>query len=85
MSYQTRAYDYDNGDGFGPDPVVVMVVKGAHDVSRLIHLFKRGLIEQGMVADQLVNQVNRHNGGRAALKLLAAHGGPDLLEKVEDK
>jgi hypothetical protein len=85
MSYETRAYDVDTGDGFGPDPVVVMVVTGTHDVSRLIYLFKRGLVEQGMVADKLVKQVNRHNGGRAALRLLAAHGGPDLLEKVEAK
>lgn len=83
MSYETRAYDMKQDDGFGPDPCVVLVVTGTHDVSRLVHLFSRGLIEQNQVADQLKRQVNRHNGGRSALKLLAEHGGPDFLDREE--
>jgi hypothetical protein len=83
MSYETRAYDLKQDDGFGPDPCVVLVVTGTHDVSRLMNLFSQGVIEQIQVAEQLKRQVNRRNGGRAALKLLADHGGPDLLEPVE--
>lgn len=76
MAYESRAYDNEHGD-----PVVVMVVTGTHDVSRLIHLFKTGLTrcEQIAVGDKMLQQVRRHNGGRAALQLLAAHGGPDFL------
>lgn len=76
--YEHRAYDKP-GDAFGPDPVVVMVVTGTHDTSRLVHLMARGTIEQLQVADKLVRQLRRHNGGRAALELLRAHGGPDLV------
>ena len=32
-----------------------------------------------MLAGRLLDQVKRHNGGREALRLLAAHGGPELL------
>jgi hypothetical protein len=82
--YESRAYDKDNDEGFGPDPVVVLVVTGTHDVSRLLSLLNGGslLCEQLSLGKQLARQVARHNGGQAALKLLAAHGGPDLLEKV---
>jgi hypothetical protein len=76
--YETRAYDKP-GD-FGPEPVVVMVVTGTHDVSRLVHLMSRGLIEQLQVSEKLLKQVRRHNGGRAALELLRAHGGPDFTD-----
>jgi hypothetical protein len=79
MSYETRAYDKP-GDS-GTDPVVVMVVTGTHDVSRLLYTLSRGTIEQIKLAEHVTQQVARHNGGRAALKLLRDHGGPDLLEK----
>lgn len=82
MSYESRAYDKRNTDGFPPDPVVVLVVEGTHDVSRLIGLLAGGqpLIEQMKLARHILAQVRRHNAGRAALRLLAEHGGPDLLE-----
>ncbi|MFD8496280.1 hypothetical protein [Amycolatopsis sp. NPDC059657] len=83
MTYQTRSYDIEHNDGFGPDPVVVLVVTGTHDVSRLIHLFARtGNCEQVGVSQQIQAQVRRHNGGKAAMRLLAEHGGPDLLKHV---
>lgn len=74
MSYETRAYDNEHSD-----PVVVLVATGTHDVSRLVQLLNSGNCEQVDLADQVLRQVRRHNGGRAALQLLAAHGGPDLL------
>jgi hypothetical protein len=74
MSYETRAYDNEHGD-----PVVVIVVTGTHDVSRIVHLLSRGLVEQVSLSERLLRQVKRHNGGRAALELLAAHGGPNFL------
>lgn len=77
MSYETRAYDNKHGD-----PVVVLVATGTHDVSRLVALLQSGNCEQVDLGDQVLRQVRRHNGGRAALQLLAAHGGPDLLFKV---
>jgi DNA-binding NarL/FixJ family response regulator len=78
MSYESRAYDEPARDGFGPDPVVVLVVKGTHDVSRLVNLFAHGTIEQIEVGKRINAQVRRDAGGRAALELLAAHGGPDF-------
>jgi hypothetical protein len=82
--YESRAYDVTNDDGFGPDPVVVLVVTGTHDVSRLLNLLNGGtpLCEQIRLGQRLARQVARHNAGRAALKLLSQHGGPDLLEKL---
>lgn len=80
MSYESRAYDEPARDGFGPEPVVVLVVKGSHDVSRLVHLFAGGVntVEQIEVGKRIARQVSRDEGGRAALKLLAEHGGPDF-------
>jgi hypothetical protein len=78
MSYETRAYDNEYGN-----PVVVLVTTGTHDVSRLVNLLagsRMALCEHMTVSQTLLRQVKRHNGGRAALKLLAAHGGPDLTE-----
>jgi hypothetical protein len=82
MSYETAAYDKPTEEGFGPDPVVVLVATGTHDVSRLINLLHRGqpVVEQSVLAKRVREQVARHNGGRAALQLLHQHGGPDLLE-----
>lgn len=75
MSYDTRAYDNEHGD-----PVVVLVATGTHDVSRLVQALNRGTCEQVELGAKVVRQVRRHNGGQAALRLLARHGGPDLLE-----
>jgi hypothetical protein len=73
--YETRAYDNEHGD-----PVVVLVVTGTHDVSRIVHLLGRGLCEHVSLSHTVLRQVRRHSGGRAALRLLAAHGGPDFTE-----
>lgn len=77
---ETRAYDKPNSDGFPPDPVVVLVATGTHDVSRLVNVLNGAspTIEQLMVGERVVRQVRRHNQGRAALELLAEHGGPDF-------
>lgn len=79
MTYETRAYDNEWGD-----PVVVIVVEGTHDVSRIVHLLSRGLCEHVSLSQKLLKQVRRHNGGRAALALLTAHGGPDFLNDGQD-
>ncbi|MCW2903966.1 MAG: hypothetical protein JWO67_6231, partial [Streptosporangiaceae bacterium] len=78
MSYQSRAYDNDHGD-----PVVVLVATGTHDVSRLVQLLNRGNSEQFGLGGTVVRQVRRHNAGRAALRLLRDHGGPDFTEETE--
>jgi len=82
MSYETRAYDNEHGD-----PVVVLVATGTHDVSRLVNLLagsRMALCEHMGLSEQILRQVKRHNGGRAALKLLAAHGGPDFTEPSDE-
>jgi hypothetical protein len=83
MSYETRAYDT---PGYG-EPVVVMVVTGTHDVSRFVNLLHTGTCEQHGVGAKLLRQVRRHNGGRAALRLLRYHGGPDFTsdERTEEE
>lgn len=83
MSYESRAYDKVNDDGFGPDPVVVLVVTGTHDVSRLVGLLASGqpLVEQIALGRKVREQVRRHSGGRAALELLRLHGGPDFTQE----
>jgi hypothetical protein len=80
VSYESRAYGRTNQDGFPPDPVVVLVVTGTHDVSRLVSLLNGGqpVIEQVELGRRIVRQVKRHSAGRAALKLLHQHGGPDF-------
>lgn len=78
MSYETRAFDNEYGN-----PVVVLIATGTHDVSRLVNLLagnRMALCEHITVSQTLLRQVKRHNGGQAALKLLAAHGGPDLTK-----
>ncbi|MEU4231052.1 hypothetical protein AB0F17_42745 [Nonomuraea sp. NPDC026600] len=79
--YETRAYDNEAGD-----PVVVIVATGTHDVARLVNLLQGGSppSEQRDLADQITRQVRRRGGGRDALRLLAEHGGPDLLTAVGD-
>lgn len=83
MSYESRAYDKHTGDGFPPDPVVVLVVTGTHDVSRLVNLLNGGqpLVEQIQLGQRIIRQVKRRNAGRAALKLLRDHGGPDFTDE----
>jgi hypothetical protein len=74
MSFESRAFDDETGR-----PVVVLVATGSHSVSRLVAALRTGSTEQMMLAGRLVDQVKRHSGGREALRLLAAHGDPDLL------
>lgn len=83
MSYETRAYDERHPDGSNT-PVVVMVVKGTPDVSRLVNLFAGGqaTVEQLEVGKKIRQQVASHSRGRAALELLAAHGGPDFTQDL---
>jgi hypothetical protein len=78
VAYETRTYDNEHGD-----PVVVLVTTGTHDVSRLVQLFSGhlALCEQLGVAERILRQVKRHNGGRAALALLKAHGGADFTDE----
>ena len=87
MSYETRAYDKPNNNGFPPDPVVVLVATGTHDVSRLVHLLRGAppVIEQISLGDQVLTQVRQHAGGRAALALLKAHGGADFTQPDEQQ
>lgn len=82
MSYESRAYDK-LSDVFGPEPVVVLVVTGIHDVSRLVNLFAGGqpVVEQLQLGKRIREQVKRNNGGQAALKLLRDHGGPDFTDE----
>jgi len=81
MSYETRAYDNKHGD-----PVVVLVATGTHDVSRLVNLLAGAspTCEQISLGRTVLRQVRRHNAGRAALRLLRDHGGPDFTEPGED-
>lgn len=75
MSVEMRAYDNEHGD-----PVVVLVTTGTYDVSRLVGLHAGGRCEDHDLAQRVVQAVRRHNGGRAALKLLRDHGGPDFAQ-----
>lgn len=70
---ESRAYDTPAGD-----PVVVLVISGTHDVSRIVNLLARVNCEQVGLASKVLRQVKRHAGGRAALALLARHGGADF-------
>lgn len=72
---ESRAYDNDYGD-----PVVVLVVTGTHDVSRLVHVLTSGNCEQGDLGRKITRQVRRQSGGQAALELLKHHGGADFTE-----
>lgn len=74
MSTQVRVYDMEDGH-----PCVVMVVSGTFDVSRLAGLLASGRCEDHRTAGYIRRTLSRHRGGRAALKLLRDHGGPDLV------
>jgi hypothetical protein len=84
MTLESRAYDKHNNDGFPPDPVLVLVATGTHDVSRLLNALARGNSEQIQVARDLGRKLRRHSGGRAALSLLKAHGGVDFTEDAPE-
>jgi hypothetical protein len=72
-----RTYENEHGE-----PVVVYVVTGSHDTSRFVHLLtRRGNCEQGEHGQKIVAGLKRHNSGRAALALLAAHGGENFLDE----
>ena len=83
MSYTSRCYEKVDGM-FGPPhetaPVVVLVVEGHHDVSRLVQALNRGTCEQVGVGERIVRQLKRRNSGRDALLLLKRHGGMDFTE-----
>lgn len=78
MATDLRVYDNEHGD-----PVVVMVTTGTFDVSRLVGLMEKGRSEDHEQADAILRGLRRHNGGMSALRVLKAHGGPDLLEPAQ--
>lgn len=82
MSYESRVYH--KPTDFGPDPVVVLVVEGTHDVSRFAAAMNgmSPTVEQLHAGSKLARQLRRDQGGRAALALLAEHGGPDFRGSV---
>lgn len=80
MTTEVRVYDMEDGH-----PCVVMVTSGTHDVSRLANLLTSGRCEDQATADYIRKTLNRHRGGRSALKLLKDHGGPDLLVDTAPK
>jgi hypothetical protein len=80
MSYEVRTYEVSGEDG--EHPVVVLVVKGCHDVSRIVNTLAHGNCEQGELSRRIAASLRRHNSGRFALALLKRHGGVDFTEKV---
>lgn len=80
MAYLSRAYTDEHGE-----PVTVLVTTGTHDVGRLVSLLNGSyvLVEQMLAGERLRRQIRRHNGGRAALELLKAHGGTDFTGEIE--
>lgn len=78
MSYEIKVAETDHGDGFSPEPSVVITAKGTDDVARLVHLLANGVTEQIIVAADTVKKLRRNKSGRTALKLLAEIGGPDF-------
>lgn len=75
VSYAARTYDNEHGD-----PVVVLVVTGTHDVSRIVQALTAGNCEQSGLGERIVKMLKRHNKGRLALALLKAHGGADFTD-----
>jgi len=61
-----------------------MVVTGTFDVSRLVNLLACGRCEDLGTAETVRRQVRQHSGGRAALKLLRDHGGPDFVAETSE-
>lgn len=79
MATDLRVYDNEHGD-----IVVITVTTGCFDVSRLVALMEKGRSEDAARAIAITRAVRRHNSGHAALRLLTAHGGPDLLEPASN-
>jgi len=77
VSVKAHVYDDEHGN-----PVVITVTTGTFDVSRQVALLNSGRCEDIGLARKITSDVRRHRGGRAALKTLRDHGGPDLLEEV---
>lgn len=79
---ESRTYDNTWGQ-----PVVVLVATGSDDVSRLVHTLKGAppVVEQLIVGERVVRQLRRHNTGRAALELLAQHGGADFTAEASPR
>lgn len=79
--YESRAYNNEHGE-----PVVVLVVTGTHDVSRFTNWMngRVPVIEIYEAGEKLLRQLRRNNSGRAALKLLKDHGGPDFTTTPDD-
>jgi len=73
MTVETRTYDRPGGE-----PVAVFVVTGLADVARLVGLLASNDHRHSPASRKLRQQVRRHNGGQAALRLLAQHGGGDF-------
>jgi hypothetical protein len=80
VSYEIRTYDTESGD-----PVVVLVVKGTHDVSRIVQALTHGNSEQADIGFRLVARLKRHAKGRMALALLKAHGGADFTDPDDEQ
>lgn len=80
MSYTSRCYEKVDDITGDSDPVVVLVVEGYKDVSRLVNVLHRGNCEQLDVRVRILRQLKRRNSGREALRLLKRHGGMDFTE-----
>lgn len=83
MSYDVRAYDRPSAPGWPPDPVVVLVAEGTHDVSRLVNVLNGQVptLEQIGIGGRIVRSLSQHNSGEEALKLLERHGGHDFTRE----
>lgn len=81
MSVDIKAYTAPSGD-----PVLVHVVAGAHDISRHVAVHAQGRCEDQGHVQTMTRALRRHGAGRAAMRLLARHGGPDwtLAEELPE-
>ena len=66
------------------DPVVVIVVQGTHDVSRLVQCLRHGNCEQMKLGERIARSLARGTTGRNVLTLLKRHGGEDLTHLTPD-
>ena len=62
------------------DPVLVHVVTGTHDISRHVSVHSGGFArcEDLQYVEVMRKALRRRSDGRAAMRLLAQHGGPDF-------
>lgn len=87
MAYEWATKTTDSGVGIHwDDPVVVLVVTGTHDVSRIVQCLRHGNSEQAALGTKIAKSLQRNTTGQRALELLRRHGGEDLtaLEPDED-